>query len=132
MQAQDHSRTTLLRASLWTTAPLNLVAAFALAFPQSLPGALIGLPQQTYSLYTLLTGALVGLFGLVYAWMALQAEINRPLLLVGASGKLCAVTIAALLYVDGKLSALTAALFGGDLIFAGFWLIWIFHTRSDR
>jgi len=86
---------------------------------------LIELPQQEYSLYTLLAGALVGLFGLAYAWLALQRVINRPLLLVGACGKAVAVLISAFLFATDQLSAMAATIISGDLVFVAIWLTWL-------
>lgn len=54
--------------------PFNMLAAYALALPASLPGRVNGLPSPVPPLYTALTGLLVALFGLAYAWMATRSR----------------------------------------------------------
>lgn len=122
----------VIRTSLWVTAPLNLLVAAALAFPSSWAGSLLELPAQTHPFYTLLVGALVALFGFTYLWLALQREIVRPLLLVGACGKTLAVLISIALYALGQLSGVTATVISGDLLFAALWFYWLLRTGVTR
>ena len=123
--------TTLVRTTLWITVPANLTAAIMLAFPTTQLGQLIELPQQSYSLYTLLAGSLVGLFGLAYAWLAKQKTINRPMLLVGACGKTAAVLISVVLFAMGQLSGVATTVISGDLIFATIWFIWLYRGMQQ-
>ena len=118
----------IVTATLWMTVPLNLAAGVALSFPASPLGQLIDLPHQSYSFHTLLSGSLVALFGVVYAWLALQPAVNRGLLFFGACGKTMAVGIAAISYATGQLSGVTMVVMCGDLIFAAVWFAWLFTT----
>ncbi len=123
--------TRLVRWTLWITAPFNLLAAYAFAFPMGSVGNLLRLPQPAYGeFYMLMTASLVGLFGLAYIWMALQPAIDKPLLFVGAAGKAMAATTGLLLMLSGQLSTVTGTLLLGDYLFAGFWIYWLWSTRS--
>ncbi|MEJ2087592.1 MAG: hypothetical protein P8Y69_03780 [Gammaproteobacteria bacterium] len=115
----------VIRASLWATAPLNLVAAVTFAVPAWGVGPFLQLPQEAHPLYTILSGAMIGLFGAVYVWLALQDNIHRPLLLIGACGKSLAVVIAVGLFAHGDLSGTTTVVLAGDAAFAALWFHWL-------
>jgi hypothetical protein len=72
---------------------------------------------------------LIALFGLAYAWIALQPRINRPLLTLGAIGKIGVFVVAAVLYSLGQGALLLVLAVAGDLLFGAIWLIWL---RSDQ
>ena len=61
--------TAILRAALWLTAVWNIGAAAAFVAPERL-GALLGLPGGSSPFYTLLLAYVIGVFGVVYAWLA--------------------------------------------------------------
>jgi hypothetical protein len=115
----------MIRISLWVTAPFNLAVGYALAFPASSLSSVMGLPPQPPSYYTLFTGGLVALFGCVYFWLARQDALNGPVLFIGASGKLLAVTIAWIAFAAGQFPLLTALLISGDLIFVALWFLFL-------
>lgn len=114
-----------VRRSLWLSIPFNFIAAFAIAFPTSAIGRALELPEQGANFYTLFSGGLVGLFGLMYLWNALQPSIDRPTLAVGAVGKSFAVLLSAILFHCGMFSGLALLVISGDLVFAGLWLYWL-------
>jgi hypothetical protein len=120
----------LIRITLWLSFPFNLVAAGALAFPASALGQLMGLPGGAPRVYSALTGFLVGLFGLTYAWLARQAHIHRPLLAFSAIGKGGAFTIALILWSSGDASGRLLAASCGDLILAGLWFWWLAISKD--
>ncbi len=120
----------IVRISLWITAPFNLIAAYAFAFPESGLGQILGLPYPSHPLFTLFSGSMVGLFGVMYAWLALQNAIVRPVLAFGATGKTIAVAIALYLYLGGLLSSTLILLISGDLIFAALWLYYLTSRRA--
>ena len=115
----------ITRISLWLTAPFNLIAAYAFAFPETGLGQLLGFPHTSHPLFTLFSGCMVGLFGVMYAWLALQREILKPVLAFGATGKTIAVAIAAHLYLGGLLSSTLMLLVCGDLMFAALWFFYL-------
>ena len=118
----------IVRISLWVTAPANLAAASAFAFPSGMLGSILQLPA-THPFYAMFSGALVGLFGLVYLWLALQAEINRPVLFIGACGKLLAVLISVSLFAASQLSGAAAFVISGDLVFVALWTTYLLRQR---
>lgn len=120
----------LVRYSLWLTAPLNLAAAAAFAFPTAGLGAVFGLPDA-HLLYRLFSGGMIALFGLAYAWLAAQPVIHRPLLCVGACGKLMASVIGVALFASGNLSGVAAGLLGGDAVLALLWLVYLRQARTS-
>ena len=117
----------IVRISLWITAPFNLVAGFAFAFPASSLGSLIELPQQTHNLYAMFSGAMIALFGATYLWLSFQTTIHRPVLFVGACGKSRAVLVSILLFFSGELAGVTTVLISGDIVFALLWFCWLFR-----
>jgi asparagine N-glycosylation enzyme membrane subunit Stt3 len=123
------SRESTLRISLWLACPFNLFAAAVFAMPASALGRYMGLPAEVPALYVALVALFVGLFGLVYGWLAAQPLIDRPLLWLGSIGKLAAFAIAATLWLGQALPFRTAAASIGDLAFALIWLSWL---RSHR
>ena len=120
-----------VRLSLGITAPFNLGAAAAFAWPSTWLGSLLGLPVDVHPFYAYFSGAMVGLFGLAYLWMAFSATLSRPLLCVGASGKSLAVLIAWGLYLSNDLSGLTALIISGDIAFAGLWFYFLATNTSS-
>ncbi|MDX1734364.1 MAG: hypothetical protein R3228_08350 [Halioglobus sp.] len=115
----------LLRTTLWLTAPLNLLVAYSFAIPDGALGELLQLPQGGDAFYRLLAATLVGLFGLVYLWLALQPQPDRALVLVGASGKTLAALCAIALYFADSLAGVPALFMSGDLLLAGIWFYWL-------
>jgi hypothetical protein len=119
------------RRVLWSTAVLNLGAAVLFTFPDSLPGRILGLPATVPLLYRVLVGLFVALFGGVYAWLAVQATIDRPLVALGAIGKAGAFGGVLLCWVLGATTGLMPALFSADLLLAGIFAWWLADGRSD-
>jgi len=120
-----------VRWSLWLTAPLNILAAISFAFPDRWVGSVVGLPAAAHPLYTWLSAALVALFGVTYAWLALQKPIVRPVLMLGAIGKLTAVVLTLLLLVLGHLGPLPAAIISGDLVFVVLWARFLWRAPTN-
>ena len=120
----------LVRISLWVTAPFNLVAGIAFAWPSSALGQLLTLPENVPAFYALFSGGMVLLFGLVYLWLAAQKVLVPALLCVGAAGKLLAVTIAVALYLAGSASGLFATVIAGDLLFVFLWISYLIRHSA--
>jgi hypothetical protein len=76
----------LLRKVLWAAVFYNLAGSLAFAFPSSV-GQLAGLPLPVPPIYSVLLAFFVVLFGAAYAWLALQPQIDRPLVAMAACGK---------------------------------------------
>jgi len=115
----------LIRSSLWLTCPFNFGAGLTFAFPASPPGQLIGLPAEVPAIYAAASGFLICLLGGMYAWMALQTEINRPMLYVGAIGKAGVFILVAALWSVGSAPLMLVFVASGDLAFATLWFWWL-------
>lgn len=119
-----------LRMILLTSAGLNVlgtVAFLPLAFGRLSP--LLPLDASPY-----LAGQLafvIALFGGVYAWLATQDRPTRPLLLVGAIGKLGFFLLSALYAAFGELSWQMAAAASPDLLLGGA-LLWAVSAEPCR
>ena len=111
--------------SLWISFPLNLGAAYMFAFPSSWPGQMLELPPTVDPIYAGLCALMVALFGFVYAWLALQPNVNQPLLVVGALGKACVFFLCAGLWLTGAASSLLVGAASIDLMLGLFWLFWL-------
>ena len=122
----------LVRLSLWVTAPFNLAAGAVFAWPASALGQMLTLPVDVPAFYALFSGGMIFLFGLVYAWLALQRPLVRPLLCVGACGKLMAVTITTALYLSGSVSGLFATFLAGDLVFVILWFVYLTQSADEE
>ncbi len=120
----------IVRISLWVTAPFNLLAAYAFAFPESALGQLLGFPYPSHPLFALFSGSMVGLFGVMYVWLVLQPTLIKPVLFFGATGKTIAVAIALYLYLGGLLSSTLMVLISGDLAFAALWFFYLTSRRA--
>jgi hypothetical protein len=114
-----------IRKTVWATVPFNFVGALTFGIPHSFPGRLLQMPPAP-AIFTWNLGFLIALFGLAYAWIALQPRINRPL---GAIGKIGVFVVAAVLYSLGQVALLLVLAVAGDLLFGAIWLIWL---RSDQ
>ena len=118
-----------IRRALWATAVFNLGGALLFAFPASVVGHLAGLPVPVPAPYAILLAFFVLLFGGAYAWLALQRNIDRPLVAFAAIGKAGAFAIFFTFWLVGDLPARSVLAASGDLIFAGLFLYWLLGTR---
>jgi hypothetical protein len=121
----------LIRRALQVTAPFNLLAGFALAYPASWAGQVFGLPADAPAVYRALTGGIIALFGFVYGWLSMQPRIDRPLVMVSACGKLLAFGTLLALTLTGELPLRSAVLGSGDLAFALVFLHWWKGTGDE-
>jgi len=120
--------TATIRKSIWATVPFNLLGATAFAFPQSFPGRLLQVPDAP-AVHAFLLGFIILTFGLMYLWIALQPEINRPLLAFGAVGKVGVFLIGLALFIVGRAPFMMAFGLLGDLAFGSLWLVWLRSTK---
>ncbi len=80
------SRASVLRAALWSSVGLNALGV-AILVPLALGRPSPRWPMEAPPYYAAQLAYTIGLFGLVYAWLARQPVVSRPLLVVGALGK---------------------------------------------
>ncbi|MEB3293440.1 MAG: hypothetical protein VKJ24_09780 [Synechococcales bacterium] len=117
-------RTSFMRGVLWLGAFFNFSAALMLAFPQSL-GRVIGLPTPGSMFYPWMLALLIGIFAGVYAWLARRPQIDRPLVVVAAIGKVGVFMVAMMSWLLGEIPGRGLMPAVGDLIFAAVFLWWL-------
>src|SRR5262245_44493920 len=90
-----------------SAAALNLAVAISLIFLRSVISPLLGLePVSGTGLVLLyLTAGFIGLFGYAYARVAINPVVNRPLIVLGAIGKLAAVASVVIAWAQGAAPA---------------------------
>ena len=119
-----------IRRTIWASVPYNFVGALTFGLRDSCPAQLVNLPPAP-SIYTWNMGFLIALFGLAYAWIALQPRIIRPVLALGAFGKIGVFVIAAILSAMGEVSVLLLLAVVGDLILGSVWLMWLSGSKNQ-
>jgi hypothetical protein len=122
---------TVMRRALWTTAAFNLGVALVAAFPSSALGRLAGLPAPVPALYRALLAYLIAIFGLAYAWLARQPQIDRPFVAFAALGKAGVFVLAFACWIGGQAPARIALLASGDLLFAAIFVWWLLAEGED-
>jgi len=122
----------LLRIALWASVPLNLLgAALFVGASAGRPSPLLPLPVPPF--YAAQMALVIGVFSGVYAWLALQPVIFRPLLLVATVGKLGFFSLFVLFWILGDLTFPSVLRASPDL-FLGlvfFWWLWPAATRNS-
>jgi hypothetical protein len=124
------SRDELMRRALGFSAIYNSAAAILFAFPSSAPAHIAGLPPAVPGLYRVLLGFFVLLFGGAYAWLALQPDIDRPLVAFAALGKTGAFGIILALWLVGGSPGRGVLAASGDLVLAGIFAWWLFGDQQ--
>lgn len=94
------------------------------------PSALLPIPGPRY--HTAQVALVIGLFGCVYAWLALQRVINRPLLIVGALGKLGFFLLAVVYAAAGDIPSKVVPQSSPDLLLAIIFLWWAFTEPTNE
>lgn len=110
---------------------LNLlgVAAFA---PAVVGGDAPLLPLPAPRFYAAQVALTIALFGGVYAWLARQQRISRPLLVVGALGKLGFFALYVAYWAAGDLPGETVPQATPDLVLAAVFLWWVWAESAAR
>jgi hypothetical protein len=113
-------------------AAANFAVAAAMSVGQGWFVPLLGLDPITGTNASLvdLAAELIAVFGIGYAWIAFDLR-QRSLIVLGAVGKAAAVA----LVLTGAMAMPHLwrffALIGGDLVFAGLFLHYLWRTRGD-
>ncbi|MEH6519231.1 MAG: hypothetical protein V7742_21335 [Halioglobus sp.] len=118
-----------INVTLWLSVVFNFMAAYLMAFPSSLSSQLVELPQNVPLLYSNLISFVIVFFGVIYAWLAMQPNLEKHLLFIGGIGKILFFLVVFLTYLFGHVSANFTALTIGDLIFGSLWLWWLYSNR---
>lgn len=121
----------LVRKTLLLSAVFNLVCAGIVIFPNSALGQLTGFPAGAPAIYAGLLAWLVTVYAGAYAWLGLTPVISRPLLYSGVCAKGGAFLFLTGLWLAGGITAMTASLGVGDLLFAAIWYLWLNATKGN-
>jgi hypothetical protein len=122
------NRDAFMRRALWATAVFNVGGALLFAFPESL-GRVAGLPSPVPGVYAALLASFVLLFAGMYAWLARQPRIDRPMVGLAAIGKTSVFVLVGVFWMTGELPGLTVIAAAGDLGFAGIFVWWLRRAR---
>lgn len=122
------SRDRIIRSALWATVALNTLGVYVF-LPLALGLASPLFPLEIPRFYAAQIGLTIALFGGVYAWLAMQTNINRPLVMVGGLGKLGFFTLTLAYAIVGDVPMRMAVHALPDLIFATIFLWW---ARTER
>lgn len=120
-----------IKATLWAAAAFTILGAYIFAFPQSPIGNHYELPDQVPALYAAITGYMLFLFSAMYAWLALQPTIYRPMLYLGVLGKGGAFCVAVALWLSGLVGHSVVLMLSSDGIFATIWLVWLLRSQGN-
>jgi hypothetical protein len=104
----------VLRTALWCSVPVNLVGVIVFG-SVAIGRPVMPLPLAVAPFYAAQLALIIGLFGAVYAWLARQPTVNRPLLLVGAIGKIGFFALFVAYWLVGDLPGLAVAQATPDL-----------------
>lgn len=124
-----HTNDRIIRSALWATVALNAVGVAVFA-PPALGYHSAWLPVEVPRYFAAQVGFIILLFGGVYAWLAMQPRINRPLVVVGGLGKLGFFGITLVYAIAGDVPAAMALNATPDLVLAAIFLWWA--SRAPR
>jgi hypothetical protein len=123
--------TALFRRLLWAAALFNVLGAVLLGFPGSPLGQMAGLPAEVPLAYRAIVAVFVLLFAGCYAWLAAQPEPNRPMVVLGAVGKIAVVAVVIGLWWAAQAPLASLAAVSGDLVFAACFLWWLKNSKRE-
>src|SRR5690349_4711897 len=95
----------------------NFIAGLPLLLVPTQGVALMGVAPPPSMLFVQMSGALIVMFGASYAWVSRDLSL-RPLVWLGAVGKLLAFSLLAIYWAQGDVPDTPFFLGFGDLIFA--------------
>lgn len=125
------TRDRVIRAALWTSVGLNLLGV-AVFLPAALGRSDGLLPIPAPRFYAGQVGLTIALFGGVYAWLARQREIDRPLVIVGALGKLGFFLLFVAYWAAGDLPLGAVLQATPDLALGAIFLWWALTSRGGQ
>lgn len=125
------SRNIIIRGALWFSVALNLLGVYVFV-PAAMGRESAMLPIPGPPFYIAQVALVIGLFCGVYAWLALQTEINRPLLIVGALGKLGFFGSTVIYWLTGDLPAAVVPQSSPDLVLALIFLWWTWTEKRTN
>lgn len=126
--AATHNR--IIRTALWSTVALNAIGT-AIFLAPAFGGTSAFLPIAAPRFFAAQLGFVIALFGGVYAWLALQSQVNRDLVVVGALGKLGFFGLTVAYALAGDVPVRMAVNATPDLLLAAVFLWWARGARRS-
>lgn len=120
-----------VRAALWASAVLNALGAVVFLEPALGTQSRL-LPVSPPPIFAAQLAWMIALFGGAYVWMARQPVIPKPLIVVGALGKLGFFMLFAVYAALGHVPAQSAAQALPDLLLAVVFLDWARRPGAAR
>lgn len=115
----------------WSAAVFNFAVAIALAFFAGPFYELAGFDYQpTEHIWRYLAALLIGMYGIGYALAAIDAVLNRNLIILGLVGKLFVVILVIALYLAGEIPVGLPLVASGDLIYVLLFSLFLYRTRN--
>lgn len=135
-QIRNHSPqllvvTRFLRITLVVAALMTALGAWIFAAPGSALGQQYDLSAEVPVLYRAFVSFMLALFAGMYAWMAAQQRLFRPLLWLGVIGKGGAFLTALTLYLSSQISIGPVSMLIGDAVLSAAWAAWLIKTRGS-
>ena len=124
------SRDRVIRGALWASVALNLLGVLVFT-PPALGYATNLLPLPAPRFYVAQIALTIALFCGVYAWLARQPQISRPLVVVGALGKLGFFALYVAYWAAGDLPAGAVLQATPDLVLGSNFLWWVWAERRE-
>jgi hypothetical protein len=122
---------TWMRAALFATAGMNIVAAGGFLPAAGSIRARAGFPESGEPFYLVTVAIFVLTFGLAYLWAAVAGRAERFFITVAAAGKLSFFGLVVSFWAFGDLPARAPLVAAGDLMFAVLFFTWVFTTPTQ-
>ena len=124
------SRDRIMRTALWAAFVLNSIGLVVFV-PPAIGFTGLGLPLAAPRYYLAQVAFKIAMFGGVYAWLATRPTIDRPLVALGAIGKVGFFVLALIYALVGDLPMSAIPQAAPDLVFAAIFLWWLRATRAE-
>jgi hypothetical protein len=111
---------------------VNLIVGLSLLLLPSRAAVFVGLEPAAGSHIVLIyfTGAMIAVFGYSYLRIAAEPARYRPLIHIGAIGKLSAFACAAVPWLQGQIGPRLPTLLTADVVFAALFLHYLWRTAK--
>jgi hypothetical protein len=119
-----------IRRALWLSVPFNVAGAILFAFPSSCLSQYFGLPTPVPALYSTVLAFNILLAGGMYACIARQPKIDRPLVKLAVIGKTGFFLFMVVFWLLGHVPGQAVLAASGDLAFGVIFAWWLFSTKG--
>ncbi len=121
-----------MRQILWAAAIYMLGGALMFAFPGSPLGKFAAMPADVPLIYRVFTALFILAFAGMYAWLAMQPAMVKPMVWLGAIGKAAAFLAVLALWLAGQATPSVVFIFSGDPVFAALFVWWLLGAGNTN